>query len=68
SVSASNLLAEVTYHMKPGYADAGDNLTAFVQVNEAPDGSMTAEVQFGVVEGLVIDTVTPSTITLNSNN
>lgn len=68
NVSASNLLAEVTYHMKPGYADAGDNLTAFVQVNEAPDGSMTAEVQFGVVEGLVIDTVTPSTITLNSNN
>lgn len=68
SVSASSLLAEVTYHMKPGYADAGDNLTAFVQVNEAPDGSMTAEVQFGVVEGLVIDSVTPSTITLNSNN
>lgn len=66
SVTASDLLAEVTYHMQPGYADAGDNLTAFVQVNEPPDGSIMAEVQFGVIEGLVIDSVTPNTITLNS--
>lgn len=68
SVTASDLLAEVTYHMQPGYADAGDNLTAFVLVNEAPEGSITVDVQFGVIEGLVIDSVTPSTITLNSMN
>lgn len=68
SVTASDLLAEVTYHMQPGYADAGDNLTAFVLVNEAPEGSITVDVQFGVIEGLVIDSVTPSTITLDSMN
>lgn len=67
-VTASDLLAEVTYHMQPGYADAGDNLTAFVQVNEAPESSITVDVQFGVIEGLVIDSVTPSTITLNLMN
>ena len=66
SVSASTLLAEVTYHMQPGYADAGDNLTAFVQINAVPEGSIEAQVQFGVVEGLVIDYVTPERITLNS--
>lgn len=67
-VTASDLLAEVTYHMQPGYADAGDNLTAFVQVDEAPESSITVDVQFGVIEGLVIDSVTPSTITLNLMN
>lgn len=66
SVSASTLLAEVTYHMQPGYTDAGDNLTAFVQINAVPEGSIEAQVQFGVVEGLVIDYVTPERITLNS--
>lgn len=54
--------------MQPGYADAGDNLTAFVQVDEAPESSITVDVQFGVIEGLVIDSVTPSTITLNLMN
>lgn len=67
-VTASDLLAEVTYHMQPGYADTGDNLTAFVQVDEAPESSITVDVQFGVIEGLVIDSVTPSTITLNLMN
>ena len=67
-VTASDLLAEVTYHMQPGYADAGDNLTAFVQVDETPESSITVDVQFGVIEGLVIDSVTPSTITLNLMN
>lgn len=67
-VTASDLVAEVTYHMQPGYADAGDNLTAFVQVDEAPESSITVDVQFGVIEGLVIDSVTPSTITLNLMN
>lgn len=67
-VTASDLLAEVTYHMQPGYADAGDNLTAFVQVDEATESSITVDVQFGVIEGLVIDSVTPSTITLNLMN
>lgn len=67
-VTASDLLVEVTYHMQPGYADAGDNLTAFVQVDEAPESSITVDVQFGVIEGLVIDSVTPSTITLNLMN
>lgn len=67
-VTASDLLAEVTYHMQPGYADAGDNLTAFVQVDEVPESSITVDVQFGVIEGLVIDSVTPSTITLNLMN
>lgn len=67
-VTASDLLAEVTYHMQPGYADTGDNLTAFVQVDEAPESNITVDVQFGVIEGLVIDSVTPSTITLNLMN
>lgn len=65
-VTASTLLTEVTYHMQPGYADAGDNLTAFVLVDEDFSGSMSVDVQFGVVEGLVIDHVSPSTITLNA--
>lgn len=66
NVVASDMLAEVTYHMQPGYADAGDHLTAFVPVNEMFNGSVSVKLQFNVIEGLVIDSVTPNTITLNS--
>ena len=65
-VNRDVFLCEISYHMLPGYEDTGDHLNAYIQVNEAPDGTATVEVQCSSVEGLVIDSMTPKTITINS--
>lgn len=65
-ISRDVFLSEVSYHMLPGYEDAGDHLNAYIQVNEAPNGVAEVEVQYSSVEGLVIDSMSPKTITINS--
>mgnify|MGYP000668290091 CR=1 FL=1 len=52
SVYADVQMVEVTYHMQPGYQDAGDALTAYVLVEQTPTGATTAQVQLSSVEGL----------------
>lgn len=64
SVYADVQMVEVTYHMQPGYQDAGDALTAYVLVEQTPTGATTAQVQLSSVEGLVVDAISPDTVTL----
>ena len=64
SVYADVQMVEVTYHMQPGYQDAGDALTAYVLVEQTPTGATTAQVQLSRVEGLVVDAISPDTVTL----
>lgn len=64
SVYADVQMVEVTYHMQPGYQDAGDALTAYVLVEQTPTGATTAQVQLPSVEGLVVDAISPDTVTL----
>ena len=67
-VTSDTAFVDVTYHMEEGYKDAGEELAAFVSVAEVPSEATTAQVQFASIEGLVIDSVTPSTITIYSAN
>lgn len=64
SVYADVQMVEVTYHMQPGYQDAGDALTAYVLVEQTSTGATTAQVQLSSVEGLVVDAISPDTVTL----
>lgn len=64
SVYADVQMVEVIYHMQPGYQDAGDALTAYVLVEQTPTGATTAQVQLSSVEGLVVDAISPDTVTL----
>ena len=64
NVYADVQMVEVTYHMQPGYQDAGDALTAYVLVEQTPTGATTAQVQLSSVEGLVVDAISPDTVTL----
>jgi len=64
SVYADVQMVEVTYHMQPGYQDAGDALTAYVLVEQTPTGATIAQVQLSSVEGLVVDAISPDTVTL----
>lgn len=64
SVSVDTQMVEVTYHMLPGYEDAGDSLSVFINVGSVPQSVTTAAVQVNNVEGLVIDSISPSTVTL----
>lgn len=64
SVYSDVQMVEVTYHMQPGYQDAGDALTAYVLVEQTPTGATTAQVQLSSVEGLVVDAISPDTVTL----
>lgn len=64
SVYSDVQMVEVTYHMQPGYQDAGDALTAYVLVEQTPTGATIAQVQLSSVEGLVVDAISPDTVTL----
>lgn len=64
NVYADVQMVEVTYHMQPGYQDAGDALTAYVLVEQTPTGATTAQVQLSSVEGLIVDAISPDTVTL----
>ena len=67
-VTSDTKFVEVSYHLVDGEKDLGEDLKAFVSVAEAPTGETTAQVQFASIEGLVIDSITPSTITIYSVN
>lgn len=66
AVQTDTQLVMVTYHMEDGYQDAGDELSAFVSVDSAPEAPTMVQVQFSKVEGLVIDSGVPSTVTVSA--
>lgn len=63
-VTLDTQIVEVSYHMLPGYSDAGDSLSAYVVVDAVPSAATTAQVQVNAAEGMVIDSISPSTVTL----
>ncbi|MEE0511794.1 MAG: CdaR family protein [Peptococcaceae bacterium] len=68
NVSIDTQMVEVSYHMESGYADAGATLNAYVYIPDAISEATTAQVQLSHVEGLVVDAITPSTVTVYPNN
>lgn len=67
SVTADVQMIEISYHMEDGYGDGGSALTAYVNVPDALTSATTAQVQLSYVEGLVVDAITPSVVTLYPN-
>lgn len=57
-------MVEVTYHMEAGYEDAGNGLSAYVEVPDDLQAATTLEVQLSYVEGLVVDGITPTSVTV----
>ena len=67
SVYTDVQMVEVSYHMQPGYEDAGNALSAYILVDQIPSGAQTVQVQLSYVDGLVVDAVTPQTVTIYPN-
>ncbi len=68
NVSIDTQMVEISYHMEKGYADAGSSLNAYVYIPDALSAATTAQVQVSNVDGLVVDSITPSTVTVSPNN
>ena len=54
--------------MENGYADAGSSLNAYVNIPDTLSAATTVQVQVSNVDGLVVDSITPSTVTVYPNN
>lgn len=67
TVSADVQSVEVTYHMADGYSADGASISATVLVSAAPGAAMTAQVQVVGSAGVIIDGVSPTTVTLTPN-
>ncbi len=61
-------IVQVTYHMEEGYKDAGDKLSAFVNVDKITDFSMMERVQLMNIEGLTVENISPSSVQLISKS
>lgn len=68
NVSVDTQMVEISYHMENGYADAGSSLNAYVNIPDTLSAATTAQVQVSNVDGLVVDSITPSTVTVYPNN
>lgn len=68
NVSVDTQMVEISYHMENGYADAGSSLNAYVYIPDTLSAATTAQVQVSNVDGLVVDSITPSTVTVYPNN
>ena len=64
SVTTDVQMVEISYHMEKGYEDGGAALTAYINVPDALTSVTTAQIQLSYVEGLVVDSITPSVVTL----
>lgn len=64
-VTIEPTLVQVDYHVNEGAIDAGDDLQAFIVVDEVPDDGDTAVVQIARVGGLVVDNISPRTVVLH---
>lgn len=64
-VNAAVSSVEVSYHMLAGYADAGNALTASIYVPEGLTEAQSFEVEISEVAGLVVDAVTPASVTVS---
>ena len=68
SVTTDVQMVEISYHMENGYEDGGAALTAYINVPDTLTSVTTAQIQLSYVEGLVVDSITPSVVTLYPNN